>query len=424
MILQSLGELNEWAASRRVELVDAGVPLLHYEAGKRGAGYDNQAIRTVVDFIAGQIAMLPVKVYRAGADGSRERVRTGPVAELLRRPWVSPLPAVRLWYALLCDGLLTDRWLAVVEHVQGRMVLRRVPPRMWRPLANGADEVVGAVVRVPDGDDVELLAGRDDFLLDVGYATGGAAGTPRERTLQAVLDEFQASLNYRAQVNSRGVRSPFAILRDKPWPDADSRERFQRGMREFTGGGPAAGSGILLEDGMTTAKLDGFRPIDVADLDARVGVKLDVAAAYGVPPEVIGWREGNFSNLEAFHRQLFGLHLKPYLRPFELALNRLVDLIEPGRHLYIELDLDAQLRGAPEQQFSTLVRSTGRPVMTTNEARARLNLPRVADGDELVTPLNVLVGGQVTPGQRSDGKAAPLGGARMAPGAAPEGGAS
>jgi hypothetical protein len=35
--------------------------------------------------------------------------------------------------------------------------------------------------------------------------------------------------------------------------------------------------------------------------------------------------------------------------------------------------------------------------MTANEARARLNLPSVEGGDELVTPLHVLVGGQASP---------------------------
>jgi hypothetical protein len=41
--------------------------------------------------------------------------------------------------------------------------------------------------------------------------------------------------------------------------------------------------------------------------------------------------------------------------------------------------------------------STGAPWLTRNEARARANLPAVENGDELVTPLNVLVGGQASP---------------------------
>jgi hypothetical protein len=35
--------------------------------------------------------------------------------------------------------------------------------------------------------------------------------------------------------------------------------------------------------------------------------------------------------------------------------------------------------------------------MTRNEARARVNLPQVDGGDDLVTPLNVLIGDQASP---------------------------
>jgi hypothetical protein len=35
--------------------------------------------------------------------------------------------------------------------------------------------------------------------------------------------------------------------------------------------------------------------------------------------------------------------------------------------------------------------------MTANEARALRNMPAIDGGDELVTPLNVLVGGQAVP---------------------------
>ena len=41
--------------------------------------------------------------------------------------------------------------------------------------------------------------------------------------------------------------------------------------------------------------------------------------------------------------------------------------------------------------------AVGGPWMTRNEARARLNLPPVEGGDELIVPLNVIAGGQASP---------------------------
>jgi hypothetical protein len=46
---------------------------------------------------------------------------------------------------------------------------------------------------------------------------------------------------------------------------------------------------------------------------------------------------------------------------------------------------------------SCLLESVGAPWLTRNEARARQNLPQVDGGDALVTPLNVLIGGQASP---------------------------
>jgi hypothetical protein len=50
-----------------------------------------------------------------------------------------------------------------------------------------------------------------------------------------------------------------------------------------------------------------------------------------------------------------------------------------------------------DDRITALVSATGRAVMTTNEGRAKLNLPPIDTGDELVTPLNVLVGDNPKP---------------------------
>lgn len=407
MIFQSNGELNDWASSTRIEVVDPGVDLLAFNGrDARLSGYAAHPVRQVVDFIARHIASLPLKVFRRMPDGGRERVRDGVVADLIARPTLEPLAPMRFWYALIADGLLQDRFLAVENVVGGDLFLRRVPPRHWRPLGNAFDEVVGARVSWtgPDGrvDDVDISVLDSMLLMDVGYAVSGVRGTPQESTLREVLNEYRESIEYRASVHGKGARSSLAILREKSWPNAESRERFQRGMKQFMSGGGAAGGSLLLEDGMKAERLDGFKPIDVDDLAARDRVKIDVANAFGIPGEMMGLREGNFSSLEAFFKALYGVHLRPYITAFEQALNRaLIDRYQPGEHLYLEFDTDARLRGTPEAQYPALVSATGRPFMTTSEARERMNLPYLEDGDGLVTPLNVLVGGQVVRGEQS-----------------------
>jgi hypothetical protein len=60
-----------------------------------------------------------------------------------------------------------------------------------------------------------------------------------------------------------------------------------------------------------------------------------------------------------------------------------------------EFNLDEKHMG--DDRMKALVSATGRPVLLTNEGRARLNLPPVKGGDELVTPANVIVGDKPKP---------------------------
>ena len=64
---------------------------------------------------------------------------------------------------------------------------------------------------------------------------------------------------------------------------------------------------------------------------------------------------------------------------------------------YIKANIDAKLRGTMSEQYQALSTATGRPFMTTNQARRILDMPAIDGGDELITPLNVLAGGQPSP---------------------------
>src|SRR5690606_16423800 len=64
---------------------------------------------------------------------------------------------------------------------------------------------------------------------------------------------------------------------------------------------------------------------------------------------------------------------------------------------YFEFDLNEKLRGEPEQRFAASTSAVGRPWLTANEARSMENRPPLDGGDDLVTPLNVLVGGVPAP---------------------------
>lgn len=399
---QSLGSLGQWAQDNpNVTIVDAGVPISDYfSSNDFGPVWKSQpSVRKVVGFVARNIASLPLNLYQRVGDNDRKRVRTGPLAQLLSSPSTAPGETpFRFFERLLIDGLLTDRWVAHRKvNPDGSHELVRLPSRHVRLKSNQLDRIVAVRVRNADGE----FEDRDpsDFVLDVGYAERGASGTSPLITLHHLLQEQREAVEYRRSVWKRGARIPGVIERPTPWPaDGKARENFRRSWEKFSRGGGAEGGTPLLEDGMKYTELGAFKPQDTGDLEGRRLTDMEVASAYFIAPELVGAREGNFSNMQAFRQMLFSVALGPYIIAFEQALNQaLVPWLAPDQDVYIEANVEAKMRGSFEDQAAAMQSATGAPWMTRNETRAMRNLPAIAGGDGLVVPLNVLIGGQSSP---------------------------
>jgi HK97 family phage portal protein len=401
VIFQSLGELGAFAEERGVvslDVADPGVPLVDYDGGESilaSAWRTQPSIRKVTSFIAANIASIPLHVYRLDGDNDRARVRDGALAELIARPTDAPgQTQMRFWERVILDGLLNDRWAVAVEQDKSGTRLVRIPPRRFRLVTDGLDRITAVRVTGSDGQARDLdPAG---FLLDVGYSQSHGRGTSPVDTLAALLRESAESVSYRREVMRRAALHTGWVERETPWPKREARDNFLTSLRSFEAHAERAGGVMVLDEGMKWHDRE-WRPADLNDLEARRLTDVEVATAYHIAPEILGVREGTYSNVDAFRQSLYRDNLGPYIEAWEQALAPLVDILEPNSGLYVEAHLDAKLRGSFEDQARILQTSTGAPWLTRNEARARQNLPAIDGGDDLITPLNVLVGGQASP---------------------------
>jgi hypothetical protein len=95
---------------------------------------------------------------------------------------------------------------------------------------------------------------------------------------------------------------------------------------------------------------------------------------------------------------LYSVSLGADITALEDVLNtQLVPLLAGGRPLYVEANVASKLRGSFEEQASLLQTAVGGPYMTRAEARTVQNLPHIDGTDELIVPLNVVVGGLASP---------------------------
>lgn len=396
-----------------IPLMDPGTPLHYWIGGNADAEHmwrTQPSVRKVVGFAARNVASIPLRAHERVSDTERRRVTDHPLARVLS----SPRPRVgsyRFWEAVISDGLLYDRWAVLKRRaVDGSIHLSRVPSWRLRFTEDSLGEVQAAYFW---NDEEWVPLDLDDLIFDYGYAPKTAGLSPVE-TLRDLLDESAEAVEYRRQVWANGARAPQYITRPQnvAWESKEDRERFVAGMRAYVKEGAKAGGMPLLEDGMEIKDGTRMQSKDMLDLEGRKLSDVAVASAWHIAPELIGAREGNYSNVDAYRQMLYRDSLGPYIVAWEQAINvGLTPELADGRPLYVEANLESKLRGSFQEQAQIMQSATGAPWLTRNEARALQNRPPVDNGDALVVPLNVLVGGQASPrdsGSQNRGESAAL----------------
>ncbi|MDV6304858.1 phage portal protein [Rhodococcus cerastii] len=382
-----------------IELADAGYSTEDI-AGDMSPEYaftHQPAVRKVTSFIARNVASIPLHVYSREGDTDRRRVTNGPIASVLQAPAAGMTP-MRFWRAVFLDLLLRDRFCVTAHEKNGALVLTRLPARRvkFRSDEFGNVRVVRYTTR--GGEVIEFDAA--DCIYEVGYSPRGSNGLSPIDTLREILAESSEAVAYRRSVWKNAARIPQVIERPAEagkWTD-EGWKRFSSQWTAFKRGGGNEGGTPILEDGMTVKEVTSFRPKDTLDLEGRKLTDAEVASAYFIAPELVGAREGTYSNIESFRQMLYRDALGPWITIWEQALNsQLVPRWNGGRPLYVEANIESKLRGSFEESARILQASTGAPWLTRNEARARANLPAIDGADELVTPLNVIEGGQASP---------------------------
>ena len=351
-------------------------------------------LRTVVDFLARQLSQLSLKLYERDGE-TVTRVREGKVAGLLSRPNGEDTFS-ELLYSLIGEWALWND--SYVVHMADD-TLRVFPSKWVTAVQRNAFQVKEYRVTV-DGKVLVLPA--DRVFRFKGWTPGDPSrGTPPVETLRLMLEEQHSARTFRKQLWNRSGRFGGYIFRPKDAPswDGGARTRFYEMWDAFTGNkGKRAGEAPLLEDGME------YRTTRLAAKEDQwlesVKASLEMCAqVYFINPTMLGMLDNaNFSNVREFRRSLYGDTLGPIIKMIEDRFNAFIlPALGAPANQFVEFNVEAKLRGSFEEQAAVVSTATGRPWQTANEARKLFNMSPIDGGDELVTPLNVLIGGQASP---------------------------
>ena len=384
-------------AGTTIPVVDPPQPIYGYSAdaitNPLTLWKTQPSLRKVVEFAARQIAQIPLHVYRRTDTDSRERVRTGNLVRTLSRPDFQ-VTQYQLIESLITDKMVFDMCCAVL--VGDNLV--RIPPGLLRITS----DILGRVTKI------EVSKGPADDPIDItgapkvmtwGWHPTKAGGVSPMHTLAEILRENARAITWRNRQWDLSPKAPVLLRRPvaaPKWSD-ERRARFENTWNQWLDN-PTRGTPIL-DDGMEVEKMPTLTPKDALDIEGRKLSDAEVASAYHIPPELVGARESNFASIGAFKEMLFGPTLGPAIVELEQAFNTggLIDALDVTDGLYIEMNREAVLAGSFFEKAKIMQTSTGGAVMTRAEGRARLNLPHIPGTDDLITPLNVTVGGQASP---------------------------
>ncbi|GAA3384485.1 phage portal protein [Streptomyces racemochromogenes] len=356
-------------------------------------------VRTVISFLARNIAQLGLHCYRRVSDTDRERLTDHPLARILAAPGAR-LTRYRLIERLVSDCAIYDTAFWVKVRMDSGELLGVIPVPAPRMEIRG-DSWLEPEEFVVHGSRGELKLTPDDVVHFHGYDPDDLrSGSSPMDALRALLQEEFEATRSREQMWRNGGRMSGVLTRpaDAPKWDPTSRARFGESWKAYTAGGGSAGGTPILEDGMQYEQL-ALDPAKAQYIEARKLTREEVAAAYHIPLPMVGILDhATFSNIKEQHQQLYQDTLGPWLTMIqeEIGLQLIPDLPDSDG-VYVEFNLQEKLRGSFEEQASMLQTAVGAPWLLRNEARARMNLPAIDGGDDLVTPMNVLVGGMASP---------------------------
>jgi HK97 family phage portal protein len=347
-------------------------------------------IRTVVSFLARNVAQLGLHVYKRISDTDRERVTDHPLSLLLAKP--NPFTTgYELMEAVMSDlGIYDNALLLKVKLPDQPMALLRLDPSRVTPTGDNPFVATGYKIGKQEFKPEDVIHFHGYSPLDARWGV-----SPMETLRVLLAEDYQATL-YREQLWRNGARMAGYLKRPAgapAWSDT-GKERFRaQWQQQYSGTGARAGGTPILEDGMEYVPAS-TSPRDAQSVEFRKLTREEVVAAYHIPAPLVGILEhATYSNITEQHKMLYQDCLGPYLQAIQqrLMLTLLPDFGDAA-DMYVEFNLGEKLRGSFEEQAEVLARAVGAPYMLRNEARARLNLGQIDGGDDLVTPLNLLIG--------------------------------
>lgn len=342
------------------------------------------AVSAAVSFIAGQIASLPVQLYRRKGLGRVKAEKEGLyriVHDVVNNEGLTSFQWLNQTIrSLILKGRavtfverdLTGRIVAMWPLDLDQLTIQRVGHRKeyvytfhesLRTVTYGANEVLDFVL-MPCGDGIShenpVHLNRHTIGLALAadrYASGlfFHGGMPPLQLLQTGGDEIEAASTRAQEMAANGLHSVLKKM-------AAERKMI-----------------LPMEKGFKLDKI-GLNPAELQMLELKKYLVIEIARMFNLPPVFLqDLSNGTYSNTEQQGMMLVKHCLMPLVKLIEQEMNAKLTT----KSLFIEINMDGLLRGDFATRMTGHATAINNAIMTPNEVRSLESLPPMEGGDKL-----------------------------------------
>jgi HK97 family phage portal protein len=364
-------------------LVDlAGVNVNEYSA------LSLSAVFRAVSLISGTLGSLPLRTLRKAAEGHPEQVPSvfddpdGPDGQT-QFEWTETLFAHAVIHGKAGALKVRNEAGGIVRLPLVHPLAFHVEQPTTEEYANPAEMPAGGLwfrISLLDGREVRLDAEDFWYMPAIGLSNSRGLGL-----LQAARTSLSTSLA--ADRSAAKMFSTGALISGIVTPDDDleieEAKEIKRELDNSVTGHENAGRLALVNRRLTFTPWT-MTAVDAQFLQSRQFQIEEVARWTGVPPTLLmqldkqtSWGTG----VEEQNRALGRTVLAPWANRLEGRGSRLL-----AKPRWLEIDFSGLERPSPDREIELLLKQTGKPFLTVNEARKIRNLPPVPGGDVLEAP--------------------------------------
>lgn len=204
------------------------------------------------------------------------------------------------------------------------------------------------------------------------------------------IDTDNAANTWNAALLQNGARPSGAMVTENTLSDPQY-EHLKYEIESNYKGAAKAGKFMLLEGGLTWQEM-GLSPKDMDFIQSKKLSRLEICAAFGVPPEIVGDKEhATYSNYQEARASFYMETVLPMLDRIKDKFNAVL-MPKYGERLFLNYDRDniEALQESRAEVWDRVLKAESRGLLTINEVRQAVGYEDIKGGDVRQMPVNVI----------------------------------